>query len=187
MRPFPAQDSPLPTLRGPRVVLRAPQPSDIADRLAAGRDPEFRRMVGAIGSVAGPLTQTDAEHWYEDVRRETFGWVIELEGRCVGVARLHSLDASLKQAHLAVGLFAPQHRGMGLGTEAVQLVLSHAFDTLELSAVRARVLAFNSRAIACYRRCGFREVAREPVSLDGEAAEDVLMEVRAPESRVMCN
>jgi ribosomal-protein-alanine N-acetyltransferase len=187
MRPFPAQDSPLPTLRGPRVVLRAPQPSDIADRLAAGRDPEFRRMVGAIGSVAGPLTQTDAEHWYEDVRRETFGWVIELEGRCVGVARLHSLDASLKQAHLAVGLFAPQHRGMGLGTEAVQLVLSHAFDTLELSAVRARVLAFNSRAIACYRRCGFREVAREPVSLDGEEAEDVLMEVRAPESRVMCN
>jgi [ribosomal protein S5]-alanine N-acetyltransferase len=76
---------------------------------------------------------------------------------------------------------------MGLGTEAVQLVLSHAFDTLELWAVRARVLAFNSRAIACYRRCGFREVAREPVSLDGEEAEDVLMEVRAPESRVMCN
>ena len=136
-------------------------------------------MVGAIGSAPGPLTQSDAEHWYEDVRREKLGWVIELEGRCVGAARLHSLDQSLKQAHLAVGLFAPQHRGLGLGTEAVRLLLSHAFDTLELSVVRARVLAFNSRALACYQRCGFRELAREPVSLDGEAAEDVLMEVRA--------
>jgi RimJ/RimL family protein N-acetyltransferase len=165
-------------------VLRAPQPSDIADRLAAGRDPEFRKMVGAIGSTPGRLTQADAERWYEDVGREKLGWVIELEGRCVGAARLHSLDESLKQAHLAVGLFAPQHRGMGLGTEAVRLVLSHAFDTLELSVVRARVLAFNSRALACYRRCGFREVAREPLSLDGEAAEDVLMEIRASEMRV---
>ena len=73
-------------------------------------------MVGAIGSAPGPLTQTDAECWYEDVAHEEHGWVIELEGRCVGVARLHSLDASLKQAHLAVGLFAPQHRGKGLGT-----------------------------------------------------------------------
>ena len=144
-------------------------------------------MVGAIGSPPGPLTQADAERWYEDVGREEHGWVIELDGRCVGVARLHSLDASLKQAHLAVGLFAPQHRGMGLGTEAVQLVLSHAFDTLDLSVVRARVLAFNSRAIACYGRCGFREVAREPLSLDGEAAEDVLMEIRASEPRVMCD
>ena len=143
-------------------------------------------MVGAIGSP-GPLTQADAERWYEDVGREELGWVIELDGRCVGVARLHSLDARLKQAHLAVALFAPQHRGIGLGTEAVQLVLSHAFDTLELSVVRARVLAFNSRALACYRRCGFREVVREPVSLDGEAAEDVLMEIRASEPRVMCD
>jgi len=144
-------------------------------------------MVGAIGSVPGPLTQADAERWYEDVGREKLGWVIELEGRCVGAARLHSVDAKLKQAHLAVGLFAPQHRGMGLGTEAVQLLLSHAFDTLELSVVRARVLAFNSRAITCYRRCGFREVTREPVSLDGEAAEDILMEVRASEPRIMCD
>jgi RimJ/RimL family protein N-acetyltransferase len=144
-------------------------------------------MVGAIGSAPGPLTQADAERWYDDVGREEHGWVIELDGRCVGVARLHSLDASLKQAHLAVGLFAPQNRGMGLGTEAVQLVLSHAFDTLELSVVRARVLAFNSRAIACYRRCGFREVAREPLSLDGEAAEDVLLEVRASEPGIMCD
>ena len=144
-------------------------------------------MVGAIGSPPGPLTQADAERWYEDVGREEHGWVIELDGRCVGVARLHSLDATLKQAHLAVGLFAPQHRGMGLGTEAVQLVLSHAFDTLDLSVVRARVLAFNSRAIACYGRCGFHEVARERLSLDGEAAEDVLMEIRASEPRVMCD
>ena len=140
-------------------------------------------MVGAVGPATGPFTHADAERWYTDLGREELGWVIEFEGRCVGSARLHSLDASLKQAHLAVALFAPQHRGIGLGTETVRLVLTHAFDTLELSVVRLRVLAFNTRAIKCYRRCGFHEVAREPVSLDGEAAEDILMELRASEFR----
>ena len=36
----------LPTLRGTRVKLRPPVERDKEDRLAAGRDPEFRRVVG---------------------------------------------------------------------------------------------------------------------------------------------
>jgi [ribosomal protein S5]-alanine N-acetyltransferase len=172
-----------PTLRGRRVVLRAPQPSDVADRLAAGRDPEFRRMVGAVGADPGALTQADAEHWYVKLRQESLGWVIEHAGHCVGVARLHGVDEATRSAHLAVGLFAPTHRGRGLGTEAVQLMLTHAFDSLELTTVRLRVLAFNARALACYRRCGFREVGRQAVELDGERAEDILMELTAPEFR----
>jgi RimJ/RimL family protein N-acetyltransferase len=60
-------------------------------------------------------------------------------------------------------------RGLGLG---------HAFGALGLARVRLRVLACNARALACYRRCRFREVGGEPARLDGgEAAEDIPMEV----------
>jgi RimJ/RimL family protein N-acetyltransferase len=102
---------------------------------------------------------------------------VEFEGRCVGEARLHHVDITAAEGWLAVGLFTPAHRGRGLGTEAVRLLLAHAFGALGLTTVRLRVLAFNARALACYRRCGFREVGREPVSLGVEAAEDVLMAV----------
>ena len=166
-----------PTLRGQHVVVRPPRPSDVADRLAAGRDPEFRRMVGAVGPPPGPFAQADAERWYEELRREPFGWTIEHEARCVGVARLHSLDAVARRAHLAVGIFAPTDRGRGLGTEVVRLLLAHAFGVLRLAVVRLRVLSFNARAIACYRRCGFMEVGREPVNLAGQPAEDIIMEI----------
>jgi hypothetical protein len=71
---------PPPPLLGARVRLRAPRPGDIADRLAAGRDPEFRRMVGARPAVA-PLTRSDAERWFAALVREPYGWVIEHGGR----------------------------------------------------------------------------------------------------------
>ena len=158
-------------------MLRAPKASDVADRLAAGRDAEFRRMVGAP-PAAGPLTRADAERWYAALAHEPHGWVVECEGRCVGEARLHHVDPAAGEGWLAVGLFAPADRGRGVGTEATSLMLGHAFGALGLARVRLRVLAFNARALACYRRCGFREVGREPARLDGgEAAEDILMEV----------
>lgn len=89
------------------------------------------------------------------------------------------MDAAAGEGWLALGLFAPEHRGRGLGTEAVRLLLAHAFGTLGLATVRVRVLAFTARALACYRRCGFREMGREAVRLGTEAAEDVLMAITA--------
>jgi len=43
-------------LNGPHLCLRPPQESDKTDRLACGRDPEFRRMVGGHPNVCPPLT-----------------------------------------------------------------------------------------------------------------------------------
>jgi RimJ/RimL family protein N-acetyltransferase len=162
-------------LSGRRVTLRAPQPGDVADRLAAGRDPEFRRMVGATDPSPAPLTLAEAERWYAELLREPCGWIIEHAGRCIGVARLHGIEAAARRVHLAVGIFAPEHRGRGLGGEVVALLLVYAFGPLGMAEVHLRVLAFNTRAIACYRRCGFREVGREAVTIGAERAEDVLM------------
>jgi RimJ/RimL family protein N-acetyltransferase len=153
-----------------------PRPTDIAGRLAAGRDPEFRRMVGAR-PAAGPMTRAEAERWYAALAREPHGWVVEHDGRLAGEARLHRVDRAAGEGWLALGLFAPGDRGRGLGTEAAGLLVAHAFGTLGLRRLRLRVLAFNARALACYRRSGFRETGREAVRLDGgEAAEDILME-----------
>ena len=168
-----------PELRGPRLVLRPPRPQDVVDRLAAGRDPEFRRLVGAGGLWPGPLTGDDADRWYARLAAEPRGWVIEHAGRCVGEARLHGIDAAAGRAHFAIGLFRPEDRGRGFGAEATRLALAHAFGALGLREVRLRVLAFNAGAIACYRRCGFREVGREPVTLGAARAEDILMAVTA--------
>jgi hypothetical protein len=63
----------LQVLRGARVLLRTPRESDRNDRLAAGRDLEFRRMVGGTGPDPGPLTTSDVDRWFASVAAEPFG------------------------------------------------------------------------------------------------------------------
>ena len=140
-------------------------------------------MVGGTGPDPGPLTPADVDRWYSALEGEPYSWVVEFEGRCIGVARLHDVNRAAGTARYAVGLFRPAHRGVGLGQEITRLVLDHAFGPLGLSRVELRVLDFNHRALACYRRCGFLEIAREPVQLGGTTAIDVIMEVRASSPR----
>jgi len=132
-----------PALHGRRVTRRAPGPSDADDRLAAGRDPERRRTVGATRASPGPLTRVDAERRHAEPGAEPRGWVVALDE---GSARL------------AIGRFAPGHRGHALGTASVRLLPRHAFD---------------APAVACYARYRFREVAREPIVSNGARVDDV--------------
>src|SRR5579871_5800810 len=109
-----------PILRGTELLLRPPLPGDKQDRLAYGRDSEFRKMVGGNWQTSPPLTDEEVEAWYQEVCQDPLCWIIAWRGRCVGIARLHTLDEHNRRARYAIGLFSPQHRGRGIGTEATR-------------------------------------------------------------------
>jgi [ribosomal protein S5]-alanine N-acetyltransferase len=175
----------LPTLFGAQVKLRTPIERDKQDRLAAGRAPEFRRMVGGDPTDCPPLTLPEVEQWYQQLCRTPLHWVIEAEGCCIGVARLLAIDQTNRRARYAIGIFSPQFRGRGYGAETTQLILRYAFEKLGFHRIELRVLDFNHRAIACYRKCGFIEEGRERDSalIGGEWHSDVLMSVLEHEYR----
>lgn len=70
-----------------------------------------------------------------------------------------------------------------MGRELIKLVLSHAFGTMGLHRVDLRVLAFNERAIRCYRSCGFVEEGRERESarIGDVWHDDIIMGILAEE------
>ena len=155
-------------LVGKRVVLRGPVPSDANDRLAAGFDPEVVLLQGGEPSqFTGPMTREWADAWYERMVADEspWAWMIEFEGRHVGSARLYDHVPLDRKANYAVGLTSSALLGRGLGTEVTRLVLDFAFrpepDGAGLHRVELRVLDFNRRGIACYRRCGFVEEGRQ--------------------------
>ena len=168
-----------PLLEDESVILRAPRESDKQDRLAYGRDADFRKMVGGDPRTLPPLTTAEVEQWYHQVCTEPYHWIIEAKGRCIGAARLHALDPVDRRAKYAVGIFGSEFRGQGFGTAATRLVLAYAFDVLALHRVDLRVLTFNTRAIACYEKCGFvREgVEREGSWIGGEWQSDLIMSI----------
>lgn len=96
---------------------------------------------------------------------------------------MDGLDYHDGRARLASGLYDLSQLGKGLGREVIKLILSHAFETLQLHRVDLRVLAYNERAIRCYRACGFIEEGRERESARvGDVwHDDIIMGVLAQE------
>ena len=72
-----------------------------------------------------------------------------------------------------------EHRGKGIGREALSLLLRYAFDTLGLRRVELTVFAENSRARLCYLKAGFTEegVARQKTWKNGKFHDIVSMAV----------
>ena len=154
----------VPTLVGPRLTLRGLCADDLQTFLGRTRDPEIVRMRGGDASTAGrrppPLV---ARNWYEAMvtSPNPYNWIIDADGRHIGSCSLSSLIKIDRRATYAIGIDAPSLLGQGLGQEATRLVLAHAFGPAGLHRVDLRVLAYNTRAIACYRACGFVEEGRE--------------------------
>ena len=179
---------PAPLLRGPRVTLRPPAAGDAEAVRRIGIHPEIARLFGdEAGDEWRELTPSEADDLLAALGPavDRMSWVIDAGDGFIGSASLHSFDDDVKAAAYAVGLLAPDMLGHGLGTEVTRLVLAHAFDDLGLAALTVRVLEFNSRAIACYSRCGFVFDRREPdaVTLDGTHYADVIMRLDAERYR----
>lgn len=148
------------TLAGPRVHLRAPVDADAPARMALGYDPLILRAYGIAVADMAAFTPERARSWLAEQRRAG-AWMITVEDALIGTVRLHSPVEADRRAQLAIGLLDPDRLGQGLGTEALRLVIDHAFDGLGLHRLALRVLADNTRAIRCYIRLGFVEEGRE--------------------------
>jgi RimJ/RimL family protein N-acetyltransferase len=60
--------------------------------------------------------------------------------------------------------------GRGAGTEAIDLLCGHAFDTMSLRRIYAYVLEFNARARRAFEKAGF--------VLEGQLRQDRLLDGR---------
>jgi RimJ/RimL family protein N-acetyltransferase len=169
-----------PTLVGHRVTLRAHRDDDRAARQRHGWHREIERGYGE-DTPTRAMTDAEVEAWVDYLAAKTAVgakcWAVECDGELVGHAFLLDVREAGRKARLAIGMYAPQFMGRGLGAEAVRLVLRYAFGTLGLHRVDLKVLDGNNRAIAAYRTCGFVEEGREREScwVDGRWHDDVIM------------
>lgn len=134
-------------------------------------------MFGVSRSAVRPLTRDGAARWIQRLIDHSHAWVIEAHGRLVGEIRLDKVDLRDRRASMAIGILDPALLGKGLGSEAILLLLRHAFVDLQLHRIGVRVLACNQRAIRAYEKCGFviegRE--REAAFVNGAWQDDVMM------------
>jgi RimJ/RimL family protein N-acetyltransferase len=102
-----------------------------------------------------------------------------LIGRCL----LFSINQVDRHAMLGILIGEKDHWGNGYGNEATRLLLDHAFNLLNLNNVMLGTFAFNTRAIACYRKVGFKEIGRRRQAriIGGQKYDTIFMDILAEE------
>ncbi|MCJ7517577.1 MAG: GNAT family N-acetyltransferase [Methanomassiliicoccales archaeon] len=80
-----------------------------------------------------------------------------LEGsKDIGLIGLDKIDLRNASAEIQIIIGEVDCWDKGFGSEAIQVLLHHAFVSMNLHRVYLRVAEYNNRAKACYENCGFR-------------------------------
>ena len=102
-----------------------------------------------------------------------------LIGRCL----LFNIDWVNRKAMLGIVIGEKNYWNNGYGQDAVALLLDYAFMLLNLNSVMLGVMAFNERAIRCYKNVGFQEIGRRRQAriVGNQKYDGILMDILAEE------
>lgn len=150
---------------GPRVYLR-PLVEDDATQIARSAIVETETQFNERGRV--PTSELAYREWIRNIGSRPDNTEVTFAicragddaDTCIGMTTLRHIDHMNGTAETGTGLFRPAGRGQGFGTEAKNLLLSYAFETLHLHVVTAEVFSANTRSAAALRKQGYRLAGR---------------------------
>lgn len=99
--------------------------------------------------------------WFEkvNVSSDCKYWIIEYNGRDLGLASITGINEVLSSCHWAFYLGDTTVRGAGIGGKVEFNVLSYVFDELNLNKLRCEVFVSNDKVIKMHEKFGFRREA----------------------------
>ncbi|UCE14636.1 MAG: GNAT family N-acetyltransferase [Candidatus Heimdallarchaeota archaeon] len=169
-------------IRGKSVTLRGLELGDVEELLLYWNNKNFMNYSGRVV----PYSKEEGEDWVrqtwvERKRGKGYSYAIEENLQCkyIGNAQLRIINTISKRADISVGIFNPNFRNKGLGSEALHLLIEYAFNTLNLQSIELKVFAHNKRAITCYEKLGFKMIGcrRKADFIEGHYIDDLMMDI----------
>ena len=170
-------------LEGPNLVLAPLREEDSPLLFKWINDRELVQLSAPFR----PISRADHERWFREIREREdvaiFGIRLGEEDRLIGSCQLREIDHGRGSCELQIRIGESGGRDRGHGTEAVRLLLRHAFEDLGLRRVGLEVFDTNRRAIRSYEKAGFDRIRVVPAGalIEGNAVDLVEMEARASE------
>jgi RimJ/RimL family protein N-acetyltransferase len=106
------------------------------------------------------VTEKQISDHYKTRASSALYFVITYDGGAIGYFELDRVDMKSKSCVICRYIIKPELRSKGYGTVALREIKRYAFDELRLNRIYLSVFDFNTAAIKCYGRAGFREVER---------------------------
>lgn len=153
----------LPRLIGEKIMLREYKIEDLQPIRKWVNDNEIVQYLSNI--FIYPHSKNETEKFLNfmfEGNSEMRGFVIAHRDTedYIGQIDLIKIDLFNRIGTLGVVIGTKENLGKGYGTEAIGLMQEFAFNKLNLHRLQLDVRAFNNRAIASYKKCGFIEEGR---------------------------
>jgi len=110
--------------------------------------------------------------------------IVELESdTLIGRCMLFDIDRVNRKAMLGIVIGEKTYWNKGYGQDATKLLLDYGFNLLNLNSVMLGTFDFNQRAIACYKKVGFKEIGkrRQARIIGRKKCDAILMDILAEE------
>lgn len=156
---------------GERIILTAPAAGDEKVMVAWYQDVEFMRNVDT--DRAKPKNEETIKEMNEKFSKDPENFLFHFRhketGELIGFIGLDGMEWSNGTTSLSIGIGDKKNRGMGYGTEAMELILQYAFTELNLHRVGLNFLSYNKSGEKLYTKLGFKKegVRREFIHRDG--------------------
>jgi RimJ/RimL family protein N-acetyltransferase len=140
---------------GKIVILRSIEPSDMDLMREMMNDPLIEKMV--VG-WAWPVSSHSQEQWYNNSSNNgiDFRFVIEFDGKAVGIVNLTNIDWKNRKATTAIKLHMSCPKRKGIGTDAVLAIERYAFEELQFNRLESSILAYNIPSEKLHLKCGWK-------------------------------
>jgi len=146
-------------LHSTRIRLRPIEREDLPRYVVWFSDPEVRQHLARYL----PLSMAGEEKWFEQALtrpEDERPLAIDLhagEGvwRHIGGVAFQSIDWRNHSAEVGIAIGEKSLWNQGLGTDVMETLLHHGFETLNLQRIFLRVFAANLRAQRMYEKAGF--------------------------------
>lgn len=170
-------------LVGEKIYLSPVNAEDVEKYVEWLSDFDVTDGIGRSGQI---FTVENEKQWLEETSKKGdlhFGIVNLEHDELIGNCGIHDINYQRRTATVGIFIGKDQNRNRGYGTEALQLLLDYGFHYLNLKNIMLTVFSFNERAIACYKKVGFKEFGRRRQSyfVNGNYYDEVQMDILAEE------
>lgn len=147
-------------LSGERVTLRKVRPDELPAVYAWHYDVETFLLADDGPYVVPTYEEFVAERARPGQQEDAAWFGIDAEGRLVGGCGLWGIDLHNRFAHVGMSIGSREHRGQGLGRDALAVITDYGFRLRGLHRLQLETLAGNEAMIRTALSVGYGEEGR---------------------------
>ena len=175
----------LPMLKGEQVLIRQLDDSDVEALFSIFGDPVVTQYMG----IPQLRNITDANKLFAGIvsgleNKSLFQWgIVDVDlNAVVGTCTLAQICWTHQRAEIGFAL-GSSHWGRGLMRQALPLLISYAFESLDLHRLEADIDPRNQRSLKMLQRLGFQKEGyfRQRHQVHGERQDSVMLGLLADE------